>query len=139
MKVKDAMHRGATCAKPSTSLRTIAKCMRDDDIGVIAVQADGKLVGIVTDRDIACRALANGKDVSKMTAADVMTKGVVSCRADDDLKSAIGKMEAGKIRRLPVLDSLRSVVGMLSLGDISHRASRQTSGEALRAVSGHHS
>ena len=138
MKVKDVMHRGATCVRPDTSLRAVAKCMRNGDVGAIAVQADGKLLGIVTDRDVACRALANGKDVAKMTAADVMSRRVVSCWAEDDIKSAVAKMEAKKIRRLPVLDSRKAMVGMLSLGDISHAASRQMSGEVLRAVSGHH-
>ncbi len=138
MKVKDVMHRGVTCVRPDTSVRTLAKCMRDDDIGAVAVQVDGKLLGIVTDRDVTCRALANGKDVAKMTAADVMSRRVVSCRADDDIKAAIVKMEAKKIRRLPVLNSHKAMVGMLSIGDISHAASRQMSGEVLRTVSGHH-
>lgn len=138
MKVKDLMHRGATCVQPSTPVRVIAKRMRDGDVGAIAVKADGQLVGIVTDRDITCRALANGRDVAKLKAKDVMTKRVVSCSLNDDVKTAIGIMEARKIRRLPVMDSHEALVGMLSLGDISRKATRQMAGEVLRAVSGHH-
>ncbi len=138
MKVKDAMHKGATWVEPQTLLSEIAKRMRDSDIGVIPVQTDGHLVGIVTDRDITCRAVADGGNLSKMTAQDVMTKHVSCCSPDDDLTDAIAAMEAKKVRRLPVVDSHKDVVGMLSLGDISHKASKELSGEALRVLSAHH-
>jgi CBS domain-containing protein len=138
MKVKDVMHKGATCVKPSTPVREIAKRMRDADVGAIPVESDGHLVGIVTDRDITCRALANGGDMAKMTAQDVMTRDVVCCSPDDDIQVAVEVMEAKQIRRLPVTDSHRAMVGMLSLGDISHKVGKELSGEVLRAVSGHH-
>ena len=138
MKVKDVMHQGSTCVEPGTLVREIAKRMRDSDIGVIPVKADGQLVGIVTDRDITCRALANSGDVAKITAKDVMTKDVVSCSQDDDVEIAIKVMESKQIRRLPVTDSHKTIIGMLSLGDISHKVSKNLSGEVLRAVSGHH-
>jgi CBS domain-containing protein len=138
MKVKDVMHRGSTSVEPTTLVTEIAKRMRDTDVGAIPVKADGQLVGIVTDRDITCRALANGGNVAKMTAKDVMTGDVVCCSPDDDINIAIEVMEAKQIRRLPVTDSHKAMVGMLSLGDISHKVSKELSGEVLRAVSGHH-
>jgi len=138
MKVKKVMHKGATCVEARTSVREIAKQMRDSDVGAIPIKANGQLVGIVTDRDIACRALGNSGDIGKMTAKDVMTKKVVCCSPDDDVEVAIEVMEAKKIRRLPVTDSHKAMIGMLSLGDISHRVGKGTSGEVLRAVSGHH-
>ena len=138
MKVKDVMHKGTTCVEPSTSVREIAKRMREGDIGAIPVKADNRLVGIVTDRDITCRALAGSGNLTTMTAKDVMTKDVLCCSPDDDIKVAIETMEVKQIRRLPVTDSHKTVIGMLSLGDISHRVSKEISGEALRAVSGHH-
>ncbi len=138
MKVKDVMHKGATCVEPSSPIKEIAKRMRDADIGAIAVKADGHLVGIVTDRDITCRAFAHGDNLAKMTAENVMTKDVVCCSPDDDVQIAIGIMEAKQIRRLPVTDSHKTMVGMLSLGDISHKVSKELSGEVLQAVSGHH-
>lgn len=138
MKVKEVMHKGATCVEPTTSIREIAKRMRDADIGAIPVKANGQLVGIVTDRDLACRALADSDVVTTMTAKDVMTSDVVCCSADDDVEIAIDVMEAKQIRRLPVTDSHRNMIGMLSLGDISHKVSKELSAEVLRAVSGHH-
>lgn len=138
MKVKDAMHKGATWIAPQTPVAEIAKRMRDSDIGAIPVQADGQLIGIVTDRDITCRAVVDGGDLGKLTAQDVMTKHVSYCSPDDDLTVAIHAMEAKKVRRLPVVDSHKEIVGMLSLGDISHKATTALSGEALRALSAHH-
>jgi CBS domain-containing protein len=138
MKVKDVMHKGTTCVEPSTPVKEIAKRMRDGDVGAIPVKADGRLVGIVTDRDITCRALADSGNPAKMTAKDVMTKDVVCCSPDDDVQIAIEAMEAKQIRRLPVTDSHKTMIGMLSLGDISHNVSKELSGEVLRAVSGHH-
>lgn len=138
MKVKDVMHNGATCVEPSTPVREIAKRMRDTDVGAIPVKADGHLVGIVTDRDITCRALADTGNVAKMTAKDVMTKDVVCCSPEDDVEVAIEAMEAKQLRRLPVTDSHKTMIGMLSLGDISHKVSKELSGEVLRSVSGHH-
>jgi CBS domain-containing protein len=138
MKVKDIMHKGTTCVEPGASVREIAKRMRDSDVGAIPVEADGRLVGIVTDRDITCRAFAGSGDLTTMTAKDVMTKDVLCCSPDDDIKVAIETMEAKQIRRLPVTDSHKTLIGMLSLGDISHMVSKELSGEVLRAVSQHH-
>ena len=138
MKVKDVMHKGATCVEPSTPVREIAKRMRESDVGAIPVKADSQLVGIVTDRDITCRALADSGNPAKMTAKDVMTKDVICCSPDDDIQLVIETMEANQIRRLPVTDSHKTMVGMVSLGDISHKVSKELSGEMLRAVSGHH-
>jgi len=112
--------------------------MRKDDIGAIPVARNGTLVGIVTDRDITCRAVANGRDLSRLTAEDVMTPHVACCNPNDDLARAITAMKKKRIRRLPVVDKAKGIVGMLSLGDISRKAGRTLSGEVLRAVSGHH-
>ena len=102
------------------------------------MRADGQLLGIVTDRGITCRAVANSEDLSNLTAQDVMTKNVACCSPEDDIAVAIEAMETKKIRRLAVADSQFGTVGMLSLGDISHGASKKLAGEVLRAVSGHH-
>ena len=112
--------------------------MRDSGVGAIPVRVDGQLVGIVTDRDITCRVVAVSGDLSKLTAQDVMTKNVICCSPEDDIATAIKEMEAMKIRRLPVTDSNRVMVGMLSLVDISQKATKELFNEVLSAVSVHH-
>jgi len=138
MKVKEVMHAGVTFVEPTASLKEIATRMRDDDVGAIPVRADGQLLGIVTDRDITCRAAANSEDLSNLTARDVMTENVACCSPEDDIAMAITAMETKKIRRLAVADSQFGTVGMPSLGDLLHGASKKLTGEVLRAVSGHH-
>ena len=139
MKVRELMHKGVEIVTPDTPLMKLAKTMREKDIGAVPVATNGKLVGMVTDRDITVRAVANGKDLSKMTAEDVMTKGVVCCRDDDKLRDVIGMMEEKKIRRIPVTDENEHVVGMVSLGDISSGAPARLSAEVLHSVAAHHS
>lgn len=138
MKVKDAMHKGAEWVAPSTAVVELAKLMSKHDVGAIPIGENDKLVGMVTDRDIVCRGLANGKDISKLTAREVMSPNIVWCRDDEDLDDATRIMEAKKIRRLPVIDKNKRMVGMLSLGDISHAGKSKLSGEVLQAVSAHH-
>ena len=138
MKVRSAMHKGAEWVAPDTPISAIAQKMKKLDVGSIPVGENDKLVGMVTDRDITCRALTNGRDVSKVTARDVMTKGIVYCMDDEELDDALRIMEQKKIRRLPVINEKKRMVGMLSLGDISHAASHELSGELMTAVSAHH-
>lgn len=119
-------------------MSAIAKKMRDLDVGAIPIGEHDKLIGIVTDRDLAIRAIAADKDAANLTARDVMSKGIVYCRDTEEVEDAVRIMEQKQIRRLPVLDESKRLVGMLSLGDLSHCASRQIGGEALHSVSAHH-
>jgi CBS domain-containing protein len=138
MKVKDAMHQGAEWVEPQTPIDEIARKMRDLDIGAIPVGENDRLIGMVTDRDIACRAVANGTDPGKLTARDVMSKGILYCRETEDLEDAMRIMEQKQVRRLPVINDRKRMVGMLSLGDIADAASHELSGEVIAAVSAHH-
>lgn len=138
MKVKQAMHAGVAWVSPDTPAIELARLMREQDIGSLPVGENDRLIGMVTDRDIVCRCLAAGKDPNKATARDIMTKGVIYCRDTEDLDDATRIMESKRIRRLPVIDKGKRMVGMLSLGDISHAASRELCGEVLQAVSEHH-
>jgi len=138
MKVKEIMHKGVVWVDPATPVAKIARKMRRDDIGAVPVGENDRLVGMVTDRDICCRGLGNSRDVRKLTARDVMTKKILYCNADQDVKSAVAIMKKGKVRRLPVINARKRMVGMLSLGDISARSTRAMSGIALKALSAHH-
>jgi len=104
MKVRDLMHKGVEIMTPDTPVTKLAKKMREKDIGAIPVGSNGKLVGMVTDRDITVRAVANAKDLTQLTAQDVMTKGVVCCRDTDKVRDVLEVMENKQIRRVPVTD-----------------------------------
>lgn len=138
MKVREIMHRGVEWVTPDTPISTVAKKMRDRDVGAIPVGENDRLIGMITDRDIALRGLAHGGDPARLTARDVMTKGIFWCRDSEDTAEAVHMMEVKKIRRLPVIDENKRMVGMLSLGDISQAAPQRTAAQALKAVSAHH-
>ena len=134
MQVKDAMTASPDAAATNTTLLEFAQRMRDEDIGSIPVGENDRLVGMVTDRDIVVRCVANQQDVATMTASEIMSKNVSWCFDDVDLSEAAHLMEERRIRRLPVINRDKRLVGMLSIGDIS-RASTELAGEALRDVS----
>jgi CBS domain-containing protein len=139
MKVKDAMHKGVDWVSPDTPVVDLAKLMREHDIGAIPIGENDQLVGMVTDRDIVCKGLAqNGFDPSRVTASDVMTSGIHCCREDDDLSEAVRHMETLQIRRLPVIDKNKRMVGMLALGDVSSSAPGDLVSECVKSVSAHH-
>ena len=139
MKVKQAMHKGVQWVGPGTSVAELAKLMRQHDIGAIPIGENDRLVGIVTDRDIVCRCIAAGLDPKWALARDVMTKGIVFCLDRQELDDAARVMETKKVRRLPVINSKKRMVGMLSLGDVYHAAKRPISEEAMQGLSAHHS
>ncbi len=138
MKVSKVMHSGVTFVEPGTHLGDIAKKMREQDIGAIPVCEDSKYLGMITDRDIVCRGLADGRDPAKLQARDVMSKGVVSCHESDELSSAIETMTRKHVRRLAVLDDKQHMVGMLSLGDICHKTDAPHCAGVMQAVASHH-
>ena len=105
MKVKDAMHKGVDWVGPDTPVTELAKLMRDHDVGAIPIGENDHLVGMVTDRDIVCKGLAQDNfDALSATARDVMTAEIHCCREDDDLAKAVRHMEELKVRRLPVIN-----------------------------------
>ena len=138
MKVKQAMHKGVQWVGPGTSVAELAKLMREHDIGAIPIGENDRLVGMVTDRDIVCRCIAAELDPKTTTARDVMTKGIVFCMDRQELDEAARVMETKKVRRLPVINGKKRMVGMLSLGDVYHPAKRPISEEAMQGVSAHH-
>jgi CBS domain-containing protein len=139
MKVKDAMHKGVDWVSPDIPVTELAKLMREHDIGAIPIGENDHLIGMVTDRDIVCKGLAQDSfDVRRATARDVMTPGIHCCRDDDDLAKAVRHMEQLKVRRLPVINKSQRMVGILSLGDISNSAPGDLLSECVKRVSAHH-
>ena len=138
MKVKEAMHKGVEWREPTTPISEIARVMKVNDVGAVPISENDKLVGIITDRDIACRAVANGTDLAKLTASDIMTKGIIYCTENEEIEDAVHLMENNQIRRLPVINDENRMVGMLSLGDLTNSVSHELVGEFAEAVAEHH-
>jgi CBS domain-containing protein len=139
MKVQDAMHNGVDWVSPDTPVTELAKLMCEHDIGSVPIGENDKLIGMVTDRDIVCKGLAkDGFDAGRATARDVMTPGIHCCREDDDFAKAVRHMEALKVRRLPVINESERMVGILSLGDVSHSMAGDLLSEYVKSVSAHH-
>jgi predicted transcriptional regulator len=108
--------------------------MCEHDIGAIPIGENDRLIGMVTDRDIVCKGLAQDSfDARRATARDMMTPGIHCCRDDDDLAKAVGHMETLKVRRLPVINKSKRMVGILSLGDVGHSASGDLLSECVKA------
>ncbi len=137
MNVKEIMSSNVEWANPELSLQAAAKKMRDMCIGSQPVRgkADGKLIGMITDRDMACRAVAEGSDPAKMTVGDIMSQGMTYCFEDQDVTEAASIMEEKRLHRLPVLNRDKDVVGLLSIADLATHVSHELSGEVLEAVS----
>ncbi len=134
MQVSDAMTRDVQMVKPNQNITEAAKMMADSDCGVLPVADNEKLVGMITDRDIVVRALAQGK-AADTKIDDVMSHAVMYCFEEDELDKVARNMSDLQIRRLPVLNSGKRLVGIVSLGDIA-LADQTPGGEALHGISG---
>lgn len=135
MIIKDIMSKDVIVVEPTVMLSDVAKKMKDHDCGSILVASDDRLLGVVTDRDMALRSIAESLDPSKTTAEKVMTKEVLYCRDSDDIASVAENMTRNKVRRLPVLDANKRLVGIVSLGDIAANGNdEKISGSALGSI-----
>lgn len=119
MKAKDVMSSQPEFLPPSTTLEEAAKLMKSHDYGFIPVGENDRLIGTVTDRDIAIRAVAQGKDPKTTTLRDIMSKDVLFCFEDDDLQKVADKMEEAQVRRMIVLNKDKRMTGIISLGDVA--------------------
>ena len=133
-KVADIMTRSVATVQREETLQAAARRMREMDVGWLPV-LDGKaLVGMVTDRDIAVRGVAEGMVAQESRVADVMTADVIWCSADDAVEDVMAEMGGAQVRRLPVLDANKEVVGVVALADLATRQSGHTD-ETLREIS----
>jgi CBS domain-containing protein len=136
MKIHDIMTTEPSCINPELSVRDAARRMRDLDVGALPVCANDRLLGMITDRDLVVRALAEGRDPGSVIVRDTMSPGIVYCFDDEDVEIAARKMEDRQIRRLPVLNRDKRLVGIISIGDIATRVhDDRLCGEVLERVS----
>lgn len=136
MKIHDCMSEDVTIAAPAQTIRDAARMMRNIDAGFLPVGEDDRLVGMITDRDIAVRAIAEGKGPDTQIR-DVMSKEVLYCFEDDDMDEISAQMAEEQVRRMPVLNREKRLIGIISLGDIAQAGDGNLarSAHALNGVS----
>ena len=134
MKVRDVRSKDVQVARPGDSLQEVAARMAAGDFGFMPVADGDTLIGTITDRDIAVRAVAGGAACTS-PVVEYISRDPHSARDDDDLKSVLDAMGTKQIRRLPVLDKDNRLVGVVSLGDLSTRVKEKYAGEALEGIS----
>ena len=132
--VRDAMTANPRTARPAQSLADAAQIMQSEDVGSVPVVEDGRLVGVLTDRDIAIRAVAEGVDVQTLNVGDVASREPVTVEPGQDLDEALALMARHQVRRLPVVDD-GQLVGILAQADVAIEVKEKKAGEVLEEIS----
>lgn len=138
MQVKEVMTSDPACCTAGTPLPEVARMMIDNDCGEIPVvenQSSKLPIGVVTDRDIVCRTVANGINPVALTAADCMSKPIVTVTPDTSLEECCRIMEEKQIRRVPVVNERGTCIGIVSLADIALHTRKSVAGEVVKEVS----
>ena len=135
MRVSDAMTRDVRLANPGQSIRDAAKMMAEIDAGAMPVGEGDRLVGMITDRDIAIRAVAAGKGPDTPVREVMSMEQVLYCYEDEELDHVARNMGDIQVRRLPVVDRNKRLVGIVSLGDIAQSAGARPAGNAVKGLS----
>ena len=121
MKAREIMTKNPRTVTPDTHLQEVARLMKSEDVGIIpVVESDGarNLLGVVTDRDIAMRVVAEGRDATSVTVRDVMSSNVRTCREDDSVDEVMNVMGSEQVRRIPIVDERGGLVGIVAQADI---------------------
>lgn len=119
MNIKDVMSKNVEVVSPDTHLNELARRMHQRDCGCILIAKDDRLVGVITDRDLVIRGMAEGHNPLSTKAKDIMTQKILYCRHGDEILETSLSMTRNKVRRLPVLDENKRLVGIVSLGDLA--------------------
>lgn len=134
MKVSEVMTRDVQTVRPDQRVQEAASFMLSADAGSIPVTDGDRLIGMITDRDIAVRGIAKGYGPDT-PVRELMTNDIVCARADDDVQDVASKMSEAQVRRLPVIDEQERLCGIVSLGDLSREGVEDSATEALEGVS----
>lgn len=134
MKIKDIMSTDVEIVSPDTTIKEVARKMHSRDCGCVIVVKDDRLVGMITDRDIALRCVAKEHDPVGTTAEKVMTPDILYCKETDDADDVARNMGLNKVRRLPVLNEEKRLVGIVSLGDLASHSNHELCGETLGII-----
>lgn len=134
-KIHEVMTPHAKCIGPDSTLVEAANQMLELDVGALPICENDRLAGMITDRDLALRGVAESRDPKSTTVRSIMSPGIIYIFEDQDVEEAARLMEVKKIRRLPVLNREKRLVGIVSLGDLAVEAGTALSGEALQEIS----
>ena len=138
-KCSDIMTRDVVTCTTGATIVEVAQLMKTEDIGPVLIvdnETSNTLVGIVTDRDIVIKVIADGQDVNSTRVGDVMSKKLVTCRADDDVDVAMKAMAQFQLRRIPVVEDNMRLVGIISQADVATRAGApEKTGEVVKEIS----
>ena len=134
-KVHEVMTDRPRAVTPETTVSQAAQLMKSDDIGSLPILDGEQLTGVVTDRDIVIRAIAEGKDPTGMPVREIASRDVVKVHADEDLSSALQLMASEQVRRLPVVDDDGRLVGILAQADVALQAKEKDVGEMVEEIS----
>jgi CBS domain-containing protein len=135
MKVRDVMTSDVDVISPTAKIAEASRRMRDEDIGALPVGEGDQLVGMVTDRDIVVRTVAEGKDPEATSVREAMSDRVLYCFDDQSTEEVSSNMGEMQVRRLPVVNRDKRLVGIVALGDLSSRGASKEAGEALGEIS----
>jgi CBS domain-containing protein len=133
--VRDVMTTRPRCVTPDTPIRDVAQIMVSEDVGAIPVLEEDRLTGVITDRDIVVRAVAEGKDPRGMAVGEIISTELVTVQADQGLSDALKLMATNQVRRLPVVDDWDRLVGVISQADIALEVREKAAGEMLEEIS----
>lgn len=134
--IRDVMTANPECVSEKDSIRDVARIMKSQDTGVVPVVDGKKIIGMITDRDIVVRGLAEGKDLENTRVNELMTKSVRSVREDATVNEALDMMSNAEIRRVAVVNGNDELVGIVSLGDISTSTNQDGKiGQAVENIS----
>ena len=135
--IRDVMTSNPECVSEKDSLRDVARIMKDRDTGVVPVVNGRKIVGLITDRDIVVRGLAEGKNLESASVSELMTKQVRTVRDDATVNDALELMNSAEVRRVAVVNGNDELVGIVSLGDISVKSDKDAKvGKTVESISG---
>ena len=135
MKVRDAMTRDPRTVDSAVTVVEVARLMRDEDVGLIPIVESDRVVGAVTDRDIAVRVVAEGRSAEDMKVADVASRELVTVDPEQDLDEALRLMAKHQVRRLPVVEEDGKLIGIVAQADIAMHADPSQTGEVLEKIS----
>lgn len=138
MRVEEIMTMDPSSVTPDTPINEAALIMKDQNVGMLpVVESEGsvKLVGVITDRDIAIRHVAEGHNTNTCPVREAMTEAVTTCRPDDDVEDVMNLMGKEQVRRIPIVDERGSLVGVVAQADISRHGDERAAGATVEKIS----